>query len=241
MDKNKECSVIKDLMPLYKDDALSELSVQAVEEHIEKCDSCRDYKNCIFKDSLKLKSDDDIPEVEKVEIKNYKNVSIRLKRRRIRNTIITVLSTLLVIVLFRSMFTFHKVPSDVMKPTIVMGDTCLINKMAYKFSKPSGGDMVYLSREDGSHIKYQDVMRIVGTPGDKILIKDGILYVNGEEKYMDIFKTIKHGGVANSEFTVPEGKYFFMGDNSDISYDSRAYGAECADEKDVLGKVCFKW
>jgi signal peptidase I len=238
MDKNKECSVIKDLMPLYKDQALSELSVQAVEEHIEKCDSCREYKNCIFKDSIKFELADDTPEFEKVETQNYKNIAIRLKKRKVRNTVIAIFSTILVIILFSSMFAFQKVCSDAMKPTFEVGDICFINKMSYKLFKPSEGDIVCLLRED---ITTKSVTRIIGIPGDKILIKDGVLYVNGEEKYKEIYNNIKKAGTASTEFTVPDGKYFFMGDNSDISYDSRFEEVGCADEGDILGKVYFKW
>ncbi|MBD7912880.1 signal peptidase I [Clostridium cibarium] len=243
MDKNKECSVIKDLIPLYKDEALSKLSVEAVEEHIEKCDSCRKYKDNVFGELSKSGSiDNNMPEFEKREVQNYKNIASRLKKRRIRNALITAFSTVLVIMLFCSIFTFHKVLSGIMEPTIEMGDICFINKMSYKFSKPIEGDLVYLLREDPSfHYEFKDVGRIVGIPGDKILIKDGVLYVNGEEKQKDVYEYIKNGGIAKTEITVPDGKYFVMGDNVNISYDSRFEEVGCIDEKNVLGKVCFAW
>lgn len=242
MDKNKECSVIKDLIPLYKDGALSELSEEAVEEHIEKCDPCREYKEFIFNDSPKVESiDNNIPEFEKVETQNYKSIAKKLKRRRIRNTIVAVFSTVLVIVLFNSTFTLYTVPTESMKPTVEIGDRCFINKMAYKFSEPKEGDLVYLLRDrTGLDFEFKDVARVIGIPGDRIFIKDGVLYVNDEPKYKDIYKNISYAGIAQTEFIVPDGKYFVMGDNVNISLDSRHEEYGCADEKEILGKVWFK-
>ena len=125
MDKNKECSVIKDLIPLYKEDALSELSVQVVKEHIEKCDACRKYKEYIFNDSQKAELNyNNIPEAEKVETQEYKKIAKRLKKRKVRNSLITVISTISVIILFNYMFAFFKVPTESMKPTIEIDDIC---------------------------------------------------------------------------------------------------------------------
>ena len=117
---------------------------------------------------------------------------------------------------------------------------CFINKMYYEFSKPEQGDLAYISGEQ-INFDFNDVVRIIGIPGDKILIEDGILYVNGQQKYEDMYSYIDVAGIAKTEFTVPGGKYFVMGDNVTNSYDSRDENYGCVDRKKILGKVCFSW
>lgn len=64
------------------------------------------------------------------------------------------------------------------------------------------------------------IKRLIGLPGDKIEIKDGIVFRNGEEIKEDYVKNnIKYNGT----FDVPENKFFFLGDNRSNSDDSRLW------------------
>ena len=100
---------------------------------------------------------------------------------------------LLVILIITSSFRsaiadWNDVPTGSMKPTILEGDRIFVNKLAYdlkipfttaqitKWDNPKRGEVVVLfSPLDGKRL----VKRVVGVPGDKIELKDNLLYVNG--------------------------------------------------------------
>lgn len=199
-------------------------------------------------------------------------------------TIKTVVYALLIAGVFRSLF-FQPfwIPSGSMKDTLLIGDFLFVNKMAYGYaavscpfsmcpitgrifgSEPDRGDVVVFRHPvNGTDF----VKRLIGLPGDKVQMKDGKLFLNGEaatyepvapfvetmdkqgpigsyprclgnpgigadcskEKFIETLPGgFQHGVLNFTEtstdntpvFTVPEGEYFFMGDNRDNSTDSR--------------------
>jgi len=115
-----------------------------------------------------------------------------------------------------------------MYPTLHNGDHMIMSKL--------GGinrfDVVILKApdEDKEYIK-----RVIGMPGDTIEIKEGKLYINGQvveqpfiNKEILVNKTVYIDDFTlealTGETTVPEGKYFVMGDNRGVSRDSRLIG-----------------
>lgn len=130
------------------------------------------------------------------------------------------------------------VRGDSMVPTLHENDYLIINKIEYKISKPENGDVVVfksdLAQEDGTNKNL--VKRIIGVPGDKVVIKDGNVYVNDtklEETYLEE-ETYTEGEV---DLTVPEGKLFVLGDNRKISLDSRSELVGLVDIDTLEGKV----
>lgn len=84
------------------------------------------------------------------------------------------------------------------------------------------------------------IKRIIGLPNDKILIKDGFVYVNGKRLDEYDYFTEKEG-MFSAEVQLKENEYFVLGDNREISYDSRDYGA--VEESEIVGvvdKILFK-
>ena len=87
------------------------------------------------------------------------------------------------------------------------------------------------------------IKRVIGLPGDHVEIKDGKVYVNGEEleeKYLqpDVETNMKMYDVLN-DFIVPEGYIFAMGDNRNYSTDCRAFG--CIPVEKVESKVWIRF
>ena len=93
--------------------------------------------------------------------------------------IIGILISLLfafILVYFLGMST--TVSGDSMKPVLVSDQKVLVNRFIYKLSQPKPGDVVIFLPNGNENTHYY-MRRVVAVPGDKVLIEDGVLYVNG--------------------------------------------------------------
>ncbi len=141
-----------------------------------------------------------------------------------------------------------RIPSGSMIPTLLVGDHILVNKFLYHFKDPQHGDVVVFKfplDPDKDYIK-----RIIGTPGDKIEVRDKVVYRNGkalDEPYTthEDKRMLPAAYQPRDNFgpvVVPPNSYFMMGDNRDSSYDSRFWGF--VNRKALIGKafiIYFSW
>lgn len=100
-----------------------------------------------------------------------------------------------------------RVSGHSMDPTLKDGSLVLINKLSTFFGSPAHGDVVNV-KEDGK--SYFIIKRVVGLPGDRVAIQDGVVYVNGLPQ-IEIQTFGKSKDMA--EVTVEPGRLFIMGDN----------------------------
>ncbi len=115
------------------------------------------------------------------------------------------------------------VPSGSMEKTIMTGDRVLGLRFSYWFSDPKRGDIVVFRYpvDDAQGINTKFIKRIVGLPGEKVEIKKGAVYINGdklEENYINGKWTVENDGFT---FEVPEDHYLMLGDNRNNSSDAR--------------------
>lgn len=132
------------------------------------------------------------------------------------------------------------IPSESMEPLLAKDDRVIVDKLTYGFDDVSRGDVIVFrkppeQRTDGIA---DLIKRVVGLPGDSIVIEDGEVYVNGallDEPYLPAGTFTAQGagtptpgeeGAAprcgrNDPCVVPEGHVFVMGDNRSNSKDSR--------------------
>ena len=82
------------------------------------------------------------------------------------------------------------------------------------------------------------VKRVVALPGDSVLIKDGVLYINGEpDKTLPGESCISYAGIAAEELVLSEEEYFVLGDNLEYSKDSRYEEIGCIQKSDIIGRI----
>lgn len=125
-----------------------------------------------------------------------------------------------------------RIESVSMENTLIQGDFVLVNKVAYQLGSPKLGDVIVFEPPFDSPEPY--IKRVIGLPGDEVIIRDGEVYINGAlitEPY------IKAKARTNGTYEVPEDTLFVMGDNRNNSSDSRSWGA--VPIENVIGRAEF--
>ncbi|HEX6103058.1 MAG: Signal peptidase [Rhodospirillales bacterium] len=192
----------------------------------------------------------------------------RKKAGGIAETVRTIVYAALIALVVRTfLFEPFNIPSGSMLPTLLIGDYLFVSKYSYGYSKhsfpfspelfegrvmegqPERGDVVVFKLPSDNSTDY--IKRVIGLPGDRILVQDGILHINGaavarqkiegedpEAPGGTIYlETLPNGvthriretsddefGDHTREYIVPPEHYFVMGDNRDNSQDSRFIG-----------------
>lgn len=129
-----------------------------------------------------------------------------------------------------------------MEPTFNSGDYIFTSKVTYKMRSPQRGDVIVFNSPKNADIEY--IKRIIGLPGDKIVIKEGAVSVNNtvlNEPYIAARTPLWENGFIKEgvEFTVPKEHLFVMGDNRPRSSDSREFGP--IPISSVIGQVFYRY
>ncbi len=124
-----------------------------------------------------------------------------------------------------------------MQPTLYHGEEILIDRFSYFFSAPKSGDVVVFLPNGNENTHYY-VKRVIGVPGDTVLIENGIIYVN-EEFYEDksLYDKIEDGGIAETGIVLGEDEFFVLGDNRNNSEDSRSSNIGVVRREYIIGKA----
>jgi signal peptidase I len=184
---------------------------------------------------------------------------------------------ILIVLLIRSfLFEPFRIPSDSMMPTLLDGDFIFVNKFSYglrlpvlnskilSIGEPKRGDVIVFRLPKDPRTNY--IKRLVGLPGDHIVVRGHNLYINGERVRVEMNGTYtghRHTGAQlateylgdvehqvlflpgsegrDYDEVVPAGHYFFMGDNRDNSRDSRFFDVGFVPERNLVGKAVRIW
>ncbi len=160
------------------------------------------------------------------------------------------LALLIVGLLYAFVIKPYNVKGDSMDPTLKDGERVIVNKLGKTFGHLDRGNVIVFHADENSDY----VKRIIGVPGDHIEYKHDVLYVNGKktaEPYLDynmkhknyeeITGSFKSSDLPNSggQYKIPADKYLVLGDNREVSKDSRAFGL--IDKKQIVGKVSLRF
>lgn len=151
--------------------------------------------------------------------------------------VIPILGVFILALLIQRFVFFHVlVPTGSMIPTINAGDRMFVMREYRPKSLETGDIVVFKVYPDGKEELY--VKRLIGTPGDVVTIVNGKVSVNGEALVEDY---VEYPDFYTGEFHVPEGKYFFMGDNRRNSTDSRFQEVGFIAEEDILARAGLRF
>ncbi len=157
----------------------------------------------------------------------------------------TIQSILIAASIFLVIYLFFFRPFQVtglsMFPNFQDKEYVLTNLISLRFSNPTIGDVVVFTAPPDPTKDF--IKRVIGTPGDTVMVKNGEVYVNGkkldESAYLksDV-KTYAGAFLGEGQtITVPQDQYFVMGDNRPESSDSREWGF--VPQKNLIGKSFF--
>ena len=126
-----------------------------------------------------------------------------------------------------------------MSPTLESGDEVLVDRIAYVLSDPKPNDLIAFL-PNGNEKSHYYIKRIIAVPGDTVLIKNGVVYVNDEpfEEEIDDYE-IEDEELAAEEIVLDSGEYFVLGDNRNNSEDSRHANIGNIKSEYIIGKVWF--
>ena len=134
------------------------------------------------------------------------------------------------------------IPSLSMFPTFDIGDQLLVEKVTNKIKRPYQRRDVVVFNPSDTYIELTGntealIKRVVGVSGDKIIVKNNRVYVNGiiqDEPFVNEFPDY-----SLDELTVPEGMLLVLGDNRNHSFDSHIWGF--LPTKNVIGRAVLKY
>lgn len=125
-----------------------------------------------------------------------------------------------------------------MEPALYNGQEVLINRFIYKITSPKRGDVIAFL-PNGNQNSHYYLKRIVGLPGESIQIIDGYVYINGERLPEDEYDKMADYGIAGNEIQLGSDEYFVLGDNRNMSEDSRSGNIGAVKKDTIAGKVWF--
>lgn len=138
-------------------------------------------------------------------------------------------SILLVVLLGLRLFVFGPflVYGSSMEPTFETGDYLIVDEITYRFEDPKRGDVIVLQppvkEKQNSHF----IKRIIGLPGETIIVKGNVVTVKNAD-HPDGFTInepyIQFESNREATHTLLSDEYFVMGDNRQVSSDSRIWG-----------------
>ena len=147
---------------------------------------------------------------------------------------------IIIVLLFKQfVITPASVVGTSMDPTLKNNDVLLVDRISYKFKNIERFDIIIINHSNPKHL----IKRVVGLPGESVKYENGFLYVDGkkiEEPFLDGILTKDFNIEEIGYNTIPNDKYFVVGDNRNNSNDSREVEIGLIDKNSVLGKAFLR-
>lgn len=129
------------------------------------------------------------------------------------------------------------VSGESMYPYLHDKDQLMMDKISYRFHDPERFDIiVFPVMRDGKEEYY--IKRVIGLPGETVQIKDGYIYINGEQLEENYgAEVMQDGGRAEEPVTLGADEYFVLGDNRNRSDDSRYENVGNLNRNKIVGRA----
>ena len=206
-----------------------------------------EYKNEDRKESLKSSDEQKADEETSTEERNVDSYGEPIenpesdevpKKKKVISTIIELLLYAAIIVMCVCV-----VPKYVLQRTIVDGTSMmnlLVEKVTYRFSEPKRFDVIVFYPHGRESNDYY-IKRVIGLPGETIQIKGNTIYINGKVIKENYGKDpMTESGIAEEPLKLAKDEFFVLGDNREISDDSRYPDVGPVKKKNIAGRAILR-
>jgi signal peptidase I len=178
-------------------------------------------------------------------------------RSALSTILILIAAPVVALLLTAFVFQSYEVDGPSMESTLQNHDRLIVLKVRRTVARlthhnyiPNRGDVIVFTKHNlqefgDAQSDKQLIKRVVGLPGDRVVVKDGVLTIYNAQNPNGFIpdQTMPYGSViqvtpGNVDTTVKDGEVFVAGDNRTNSLDSRYFGAIPA--KDIVGKLLFR-
>jgi signal peptidase I len=149
----------------------------------------------------------------------------------LRELIETLILTLVIFLVIRFAVQNFRIEGTSMEPNFHDGQYLFVNKLLYMLHPPERGDVIVFIPPNSNSRDY--IKRVIGLPGDRVEIRNGFVYINGEPLNEDY--PLNPGSYGMPSMVIQPGEYFVLGDNRNYSSDSHSWGTVSGAK--IIGKA----
>ena len=155
---------------------------------------------------------------------------------------IVVIALVIVIPVRYFLFQPFLVNGQSMEPNFENGDYLIVDEISYRFHDPQRGDVIVFGYPGNPSTRL--IKRVIGLPGETVEIKEGkVTIIKENTEVLDESQYLPEGletqpGVKGDKFSIPEDEFFVLGDNRQLSSDSRIWGL--LPRQNIIGRVYLR-
>jgi signal peptidase I len=131
-----------------------------------------------------------------------------------------------------------------MEPTFLDHDYLLIDEISYRWREPHRGEVIVFRYPRDP--KQYFIKRVVGLPGDRVVVRDGEVWLGENGAELKLYKESYLGEWVRTQSQTPSyldvvltpQQYYVMGDNRSASMDSRSFGP--IEKREIIGRIWIR-
>lgn len=205
----------------------------------------REYDNDDLEDEINMQIEEELEDEDSYEDGEAEELEEPNRKKKLRGILIEAVLYVAIIVLCVKV-----VPRYVIQRTIVDGESMmdtlknrenlLVEKISYHFKNPERFDVIVFYPYGRDNDEYY-IKRVIGLPGETVQIIGSQIYINGKVLEEDYGKDpIEFAGIVEEPQTLGEDEFFVLGDNRDVSQDSRFEEVGFVQKKNIEGKAILR-
>ena len=152
-----------------------------------------------------------------------------------------IIAAMIVFIIFNNYFFIYTIKGKSMENALYNNDRILIKKLHGRFTLSRFDIIIFQNKDKISKLM---IKRVIGLPGDNIEIKKDNIFINGKTLKQSFLKEINEREIVKdpkdlSLLRIPENFLYLLGDNRELSKDSRSFGL--IEKSQIIGKVLFSY